>query len=185
MEKIQNSLRKFSSVIFVFAKIGYIASIVGVCLSACAMICLAATGRMSLEFALDNGATLRALFAEVEGNAATVWGSLAYALTYCIFLIVVMRLIMRLFANMRDNYTPFTMENAELFKKMAIWMIVASIVPATVGQTVGMACAKMMQLSFAGEYSDGFSILSVLVLFAMSTVFKYGCALQEQADTTL
>lgn len=185
MEKIQNSLRKFSNVIFVFARIGYIAAIVGVCICICAMVVLAATGSTVFDIELGNGKVLHAIIAQIDGSTADVWGTMAYVLTYCLFFIAVMRLLMRLFANMRDNYTPFTMENAELFRKMAIWMIVASIVPATVGQTVGAACAKMMELSFSGEYGDSFSMISVLVLFAMSMVFKYGCALQEQADTTL
>ncbi len=185
MEKIQNSLRKFSSVIFVFAKIGFVASIVGVCIAAIAMVFFAAAGSMTFDIAVGGGAALHGILAEVDGNAATVWGTMAYALTYCVFLIAVMRLLMRLFANMRDNYTPFTMENAQLFKRMAIWMIVASIVPATVGQAVGAACAKLLELPFHAEFGDGFSVISVLVLFAMSMVFKYGCALQEQADTTL
>ncbi len=181
MEKTQATLRKFSHVIYVFAKIGFIAAIVGVCIAACAMVCLAVTG--SMNFDIGNGVTL--LLAKTDGNIATVWGTMAYALTSCALLITVMRLLMRLFANIRDCYTPFTAENAELFKKMAIWMIIVSVVPAMAGQIVGKTCAVIIGIPFSAEFADGFSIIAVLVLFAMSMVFKYGCALQEQADTTL
>ncbi len=185
MEKIQKKLSKFSNVIFVFAKIGFIASIVGVCISVCAMTCFAMTGNMSFVVELGNEVNLHGLLAEAEGNAATVWGSMTYALLYCICLIVVMRLLMRVFANMRDNYTPFTMENAHIFEKVAICMIVAAFVPSIVGQIVGELCAEFMNLSFTAEFADSFSLIAVLILYTMSMVFKYGCALQEQADTTL
>ena len=185
MEKIQKNLNKFSSVVFILAKICFVAAIVGICISGCAMVCFAATGHMSFNLTIGNGVTLHGLLADAQGNAPTVWGTMSYALTYCIFLVAVMRMLMRLFSNMRDNYTPFTIENADLFKKIAIWMIVASIVPATVGQIVGKSCAQMMKLPFTTEFGDSFSLIAVLILFTMSMVFKYGCALQEQADTTL
>lgn len=184
MDVIRKKLQKFSNVICVFAKIGYVASIVGVCLCGCALLWTILLGSPSASVELGE-VTIAGFMKENGMNLAEACGTLAYALTYCAFLIAVMRLIMRLFANMRDQYTPFTTENASLFKRVAIWMIVASIVPATVGQAVGHGCAKLMSLPFSAEYGDGFSMVIVLLFFAMSMVFQYGCALQEQADTTL
>ena len=184
METVQKKLQKFARVIGVFANIGYVASIVGVCLCGCALLWTIVFGSASAAVQIG-GVTFAGLMGPSGMNLAETSGTLAFTLVYCVFLIVVMRLMMRLFANMRDYYTPFTMENAALFKRVAVWMIVASVVPAIVGQAVGSACAKFLSLPFSMEYGDGFSLVVVLLFYAMSMVFQYGCALQEQADTTL
>ena len=184
MDTIQKKLQKFSRVMYVFAKIGYVASIVGVCLCGCALLWAIVLGSPTATVQLGS-VTLAGLVDAEGANLAEIYGTLAYVTAYCAFFIVIMRLMMRLFMNMRDQYTPFTMENATLFKRGAIWMIVASVVPAIVGQAVGNGCAKLLSLPFSAEYSDGFSMVVVLMFFAMSMVFQYGCALQEQADTTL
>lgn len=184
MEPIQKKLKTFSRVMYVFANIGYVASIVGVCICGCALLWALIMGSPTAAVQLG-GVTIAGLVDAEGANLAEIYGTLAFTTAYCAFLIVVMRLMMRLFANMRDHYTPFTMDNAALFKRVAIWMIVASVVPAVVGQAVGAGCAKLMSLSFSAEYADGFSMVVVLLFYAMSMVFQYGCALQEQADTTL
>ena len=184
MDTIQKKLQKFSRVMYVFANIGYVANIVGVCLCGCALLWAIILGSPTATVQLG-GVTIASPLQADGMNLAEICGTLAYTVTYCALLIVVMRLMMRLFANMRDHYTPFTMENAALFKRGAIRMIVASIVPAVVWKAVGIGCAKLLSLPFSVEYGDGFSMVVVLMLFAMSMVFQYGCALQEQADTTL
>lgn len=184
MEAIQKKLQKFSHVIYVFASIGHVASIVGVCMCACTLLWSIIMGSPFATTQIGS-VTIASPMMGDGMNLAEAFGAISYTLVYCAFLIVVMRLMMRLFGNMRDQYTPFTMENAGLFKRVAIWMIVAAVVPATVGQIVGNGYAKIMSLPFSAEYGDGFSLVVVLLFFAMSMVFQYGCALQEQADTTL
>ena len=185
MELARQKLRKLSKVLYVFAKIGFIASIVGVVLCAAAIIWGVATGSPLSSIMLFGSEVKLVSVHGAEANIAVVYGTISYALTSCSFLIGIMHLLMRLFKNMSDNYTPFTMENAMLLKRTAILMIVAAIVPTIVGESVGMTCAKLMSLPFTADYGDGFSLVVVLVFFAMSLVFQYGCALQEQADTTL
>lgn len=185
MEEIKVKLKKFSSVIYVISKIGFVMSIVGICLAGLGIIIQLATSDLDPTTAAGS-VTIHWVPIDTSGfTVPDFYGELSYDIASMAFFISVCSISMRLFKNMRDNYTPFTMENAELFKKLAIIMIVASIVPPIIGQSIGSSVASMMDVAYEGSYGSGFSLIAVLIMFFISVVFRYGCQLQQEVDETL
>ncbi len=184
METTQQKLKKFSQIVYVLATIGKIICIVGI--TAC-IICTVIFATPEVRNTLpETTITVETANGGSVRNLADMLSMMAFSLTATIFSLVVCSKLQKLFANMRDQETPFTMENAEIFKSIAIIMLVGAVVPTVVAVIVGYgAVAIDRSLSFNVGYDMNFSIMSVLICFVMSVVFKYGCELQTQVDETL
>lgn len=79
----------------------------------------------------------------------------------------------KLFVNIHNGETPFTLENVKYIKNMAIFMI-ASIILPNVGGLIG-------EIIIGEELGIGFEmidILYILFIFAMSYMFEYGYEIQ-------
>lgn len=79
----------------------------------------------------------------------------------------------KLFINIHNGTTPFTMENVDHIKKMAIFMILIIVLPNISGVITQMIVGEDLGIGF-----EMFDIIYILFLFSMAYIFEYGYQLQ-------
>ena len=92
---------------------------------------------------------------------------------YIVVLIIILRHLEKLFNNINNGDTPFTLENVNHIKKMALLMI-ASIFISAVGAGIFEALLRT-QINIEIE---SFDIITILFLFSMAYIFEYGYEIQ-------
>ena len=88
--------------------------------------------------------------------------------------------VRKLFNNIHDGDTPFTMDNVEYIKNIAILLIIMAVIKIAGGGIISMLISNTSNFSFS--LTD---VLYILVLFAASYIFEYGCALQSKTDSKI
>lgn len=120
-------------------------------------------------------------------NELTTWGekhsmvvltgfietAFAFLLATLILLYFVFKHLEKLFVNLYNLETPFTMENVLHIKKMAILMIAVTLLPNVAGVIVEMFIGESLGIGF--ELID---LIYILFLFSMSYIFEYGYMIQ-------
>ena len=93
---------------------------------------------------------------------------------------LVLKHLSKLFKNIKNGDTPFTLDNVDHMKKMGIYMIAAIVLPPLFS-IIFNACTDLeFNLSF-----DLIDIVQILFVFAMAFVFRYGYNLQEDSKKTI
>ena len=113
------------------------------------------------------GRTKIIIFAEV---------GLAFMVAFLVFISMALSRMDKLFVNIHDGETPFTLDNVSYLKKMAYYMITAIILSA-IGSTV-------IELGLGAEDAIDFNIFNIteiIFLFAMSLIFEYGYRIQQDS----
>lgn len=90
-----------------------------------------------------------------------------------VLLCLTMKNLEKLFLNIHDGDTPFTMENVKSIKKMAIFMIAMVILPNISGIITEMIIGEDLGIEF-----EMFDLIYILFLFSMAYVFEYGYEIQ-------
>ena len=105
---------------------------------------------------------------------------LGYVETGFTFLIISLVLISimfksleKLFHNINQGDTPFTLENVGYIKKMAYLMIAVTILP----NIIGILFEVLLKMNLEVEF-ELFSLVEVLFLFSMTYIFQYGYEIQ-------
>lgn len=96
-----------------------------------------------------------------------------FLLVTLVMLYLVFKHLEKLFVNLNNLETPFTMENVYHIKKMAILMIIVTILPNVAGVIVEMIIGENLAIGF--ELMD---LIYILFLFSMSYIFEYGYLIQ-------
>ena len=106
-----------------------------------------------------------------------VIGFVETAFTFLIITLVLLYLSMKhlenLFMNIHDGATPFTMDNVNHIKKLAIFMIAVIIIPNISGVLMGYIINEDLGVGF--EMLD---FVYILFLFSMAYIFQYGYEIQ-------
>ena len=79
----------------------------------------------------------------------------------------------KMFINIHNGTTPFTMENVSHIKKMATFMILTIVLPNIAGVIAQMVIGEELGIGF-----EMFDVIYILFLFSMAYVFEYGYQLQ-------
>lgn len=79
----------------------------------------------------------------------------------------------KLFMNIHDEETPFTMENVEHIKKLAFYQITMIVVPFV----MGLITQAWLQYNFGVEF-EGIEVIYILFLFSLAYIFEYGYEIQ-------
>ena len=206
----QKKVRVLSKIIAVIGKIGWILSIVGICLIGIITILLPfALKNINIE---DNKIVTNSNIVEVvdEGNKLVLKHNntiladitnqesiaiikdvissnlsdkgllIGYCETALITLIVCLVLTMfmfkrleKLFNNINQGDTPFTLENVEHIKKMAYIMIALIILPNVFGTIFELLLKRDLGISF-----ELFNVVEILIIFVISYIFEYGYEIQ-------
>lgn len=95
------------------------------------------------------------------------------AVVYLILSIIILRYLEKLFVNINNGDTPFTLENVKYIKKMAYLMIAAILLPYAAGSLFEM----VMKTDLAIEF-ELYKVIEILFLFSMAYIFEYGYEIQ-------
>lgn len=113
---------------------------------------------------------------EIHSIASVVW-LLEVAFTFLVvtfeLLYLTLKHLEHLFINIHEGETPFTMENVDHIKKMAIFMIVMIILPNISGMLMQFIIGEDLDISF-----ETFDLIYILFLFSMAYIFEYGYQIQ-------
>lgn len=90
-----------------------------------------------------------------------------------ILFFIILNHLEKLFVNIHNGETPFTMENVSHIKKMAIFMIIATLLPNVVGIISEIVTGE--DLGIGIELLD---FVYILFLFTMAYIFEYGYEIQ-------
>ena len=95
-------------------------------------------------------------------------------LIICLVLSLIMfKKLEKLFNNINQGDTPFTLENVEHIKKIAYLMIALIILPNLGGTIFEFILKKDLDISF-----ELFNVVEILILFVISYIFEYGYEIQ-------
>ena len=95
---------------------------------------------------------------------------------YLFIIGIILSHIEKLFKNINEGQTPFTLENVEHIKKAAYYMI-AAIVFSAIGSGVFALISEAGEVEF-----DSFDLIEILFLFAMAYIFEYGVEIQKDSE---
>ncbi|MBR6073420.1 MAG: helix-turn-helix transcriptional regulator [Bacilli bacterium] len=100
----------------------------------------------------------------------------AFIVAFLVFISMALSKMDKLFVNIHDGETPFTLDNISYLKKMAYYFIIA-IVLSAIGSTmfnIGIGVDNVVEFNL-------FNITEIIFLFAMSLVFEYGYRIQQDS----
>ncbi len=103
--------------------------------------------------------------------------SLVFLLIDIIIIIIVLSNVEKLFTNIKNNKTPFTLDNVNYIKKIS-YLMIALIITSSLPGTI------MNILIGATDRENVFelmTILEILIIFSMSYIFEYGYELQKDS----
>lgn len=102
-------------------------------------------------------------------------------LIICLVLyIMALRRLEKLFININQGDTPFTLENVRYIKQMAKIMIVALALPTCGGMIFEKILATDLDIGF-----ELFDVIQILFLFGISYIFEYGYELQQDTKAKM
>ena len=92
-------------------------------------------------------------------------------------MILIFKYVEKLFNNIKNNKTPFTIDNVGYIKRISYLMIgLIIITPIS-----GMLFNSMLGLSNNSSEIDLINIMEILIIFSMSYIFEYGYELQKDS----
>ena len=83
----------------------------------------------------------------------------------------------KLFSNINNGETPFTLENVKFIKNMAYLMIAAILIPNISGGLFELVLNKDLNIGL-----ELFDIVEILFLFTMAYIFEYGYEIQLDSN---
>jgi len=94
-----------------------------------------------------------------------------------ILTIFILKHLEKLFKNINEGSTPFTLENVEHVSKMA-WLMIATIIITNIG---GAVFSGLITQDVSVEF-EMFDLVQILFLFSMAYIFKYGYQIQLESN---
>jgi hypothetical protein len=163
MEQQQEKIRRFSKIVHILLNVTFVLGIVSIIIAALSLLL-----KTPYIFKLGNTQVVVPDFVLFLDKINTVWGaaqdsgSSALAnLAQEIVLVIVLGFTRAVFRLLRDNGTPFRTDVAKALKNLAIALIVFGVFSGLAGW------------------------ISAAIVGVLYMIFNYGCALQQESDTTL
>lgn len=94
-----------------------------------------------------------------------------------IIMIIILSYVEKLFNNIKNNNTPFTLDNVNFIKKISYLMIALIIITPL----SGILFNSLLGLSEGDSSFELMSILEILIIFSMSYIFEYGYEIQKDS----
>ena len=160
----KNKMIKMAKICHIVSKVLYI--------TAC-VVCLVF---ISLAIALS---VTNAVSTLTAAETAVLFGTLALYAFVCIGLLWN---VDGIFKSIVEEKSPFSESVSHYLKKVAIYVLIISVVPALIGSVVIRLVYPATELTFPIEVGG---IVAGIVLFLIGMFFKYGKELQKQDDETL
>ena len=90
-------------------------------------------------------------------------------------MVIILEFVEKLFNNIKNNNTPFTMDNVNYIKRIAYLLIGLIIIEPIPNITINLL------VHGSGEAHIGLiSIVEILIIFSMSYIFEYGYEIQKE-----
>lgn len=102
---------------------------------------------------------------------------LVFLLVDIFVMIVILSYVEKLFNNIKNNNTPFTLDNVNFIKKISYLMIALIIITPISGSLFN----SLLGLSQTDSPFELMSILEILIIFSMSYIFEYGYEIQKDS----
>ena len=103
--------------------------------------------------------------------------SLVFLLIDIIIIIIVLSNVEKLFTNIKNNKTPFTLDNVNYIKKISYLMIALIITSSLPGIIMNI----LIGATDGENVFELMTILEILIIFSMSYIFEYGYELQKDS----
>ena len=97
-------------------------------------------------------------------------------ITSLVLTIILLNNVEKLFTNIKNGETPFTLDNVNLIKKLSYYMI-AIIMVSPISDILFNQIIAQEETS----YLDLMTILEILIIFSMSYIFEYGYEIQKDS----
>lgn len=97
-----------------------------------------------------------------------------------LLMIYIFKFLEKLFINIYQGGTPFTLENANYIRKIAWLMIIVTVLP-NIG---GVIFSSLLSTDIDSGF-ELFDLVQILFLFSMVYIFKYGYQLQLESKGTM
>lgn len=103
---------------------------------------------------------------------------LVFLLVELYIMIIILRCVEKLFNNIKDKTTPFTLDNVKYIKKIS-YLIIALILITPISDIL---FSIILGISTGGSSPfELMSILEILIIFSMSNIFEYGYEIQKDS----
>ena len=106
---------------------------------------------------------------------------LVFLLVDIFIMIVILSYVEKLFNNIKNNNTPFTLDNVTFIKKISYLMIALIIITPI----SGVIFNSLLGLSDGNSPFELMSILEILIIFSMSYIFEYGYDMQKDSQARM
>ena len=104
-------------------------------------------------------------------------GGFIFLLVDIVIMIIVLGYVEKLFNNIKNNNTPFTLDNVNYIKRIS-YMMIALIMITPVTELFFNVLVDNLESSGGFELM---SILEILIIFSMSYIFEYGYEIQKDS----
>lgn len=121
-----------------------------------------------------------------ENNSNTkiigyIEAGLVFLLIDIIIMIVILSYVEKLFNNIKNNNTPFILDNVNFIKRISYLMIALIIITPI----SGVIFNSLLGLSDGNSPFELMSILEILIIFSMSYIFEYGYEMQKDSKARM
>jgi len=106
---------------------------------------------------------------------------LVFLLVDIIIMIFILNCVEKLFNNIKNNNTPFTLDNVNFIKKISYLMISLIIITPI----SGVIFNSLLGLEDGNSPFELMSILEILIIFSMSYIFEYGYEMQKDSKARM
>ena len=106
---------------------------------------------------------------------------LIFLLVDIVIMIIILKYVEKLFNNIKNNSTPFILENIDFIKKIS-YLMIALIIIFPVG---GNIFNSLLGVGTEESTISLISILEILIIFSMSYIFEYGYEIQKDSNAKI
>ena len=104
--------------------------------------------------------------------------ALTFLVVDIIIMIIILNYVERLFNNIKNNITPFTLENVTFIKKIS-YLMIALIMITPISEFIFNLIFNLTTKETSFELIN---ILEILIIFSMSYIFEYGYEIQKDSN---
>ena len=185
----QKKMKGISKAVYIIARIGKTFSIIGIVGMIIIMLAMPSivnnikfdTNQVTVFGGMVNFEdTAKILEASEIFNNNSVLTNIIFGEIVAIFLVITLVLLMilllnleKLFVNIYNEDTPFTLENVKYIRKIGILMILMIIIPTISGYIAQLALGLSLDIQI--EIMD---FVYILIIFSISYIFEYGYEIQ-------
>jgi len=179
MNATQKKIQKTSRVIAVITKILAITSIVFLCFEITGLLWY----MVSPDAAYFMLGSIRVITPiEISGQMGIIPEMFTSVASQCFFTAIII-ITSRIFKDISRESSPFLKQNVKRMKKIAILLLLNSIISPSIQQAISKSMNLTSQMEPFNYNSEMFILAIVIFCFAM--IFEYGTDLQQLSDETL